>query len=125
MTPRLLLPAMVIAIFAAACTPDSRAADYATKVSFKKDAPIQFLDFVLTYQGERHVASDRYPRGFDYHDFRVNAGQATQTVSWSSGTGDIGPTLFKVGSKQFALELSRSDKLGPLKPNELVISRAP
>jgi hypothetical protein len=46
-------------------------------------------------------------------------------VSWSSGTGDIGPALFRVGSKQFALELSRSDKLGPLKANELVISRAP
>jgi hypothetical protein len=34
-------------------------------------------------------------------------------------------TPFRMSGKQFALELSRSDKLGPLQQNELVISRAP
>lgn len=108
-----------------ACSPSSKAADYGTKVGFKKGQALQFPDFVLTYVGDRHVASDRYPRGFDYRDFRVVAGKESQTVSWSAGTGDIGPALFKVGAKQFGLELARSDKLGKLSENEVVISRAP
>ena len=125
MTLRLLSFYVVCAVVAAACAPQGRAADYATKVSFKKDSPIQFADFVLTYLGERHVKSDRFPRGFTYQDFRVTAGSEVQTVSWSAGTGDIGPAIFRVGSKQFGLELSRSDKLGPLKSSEVVVSRSP
>jgi hypothetical protein len=95
------------------------------KVVFKKDTALNFPDFVLTYLGERHVKSPQYSRGFIYHDFHVTSGPEAQKISWSSGTGDIGPAVFKVGAKQFALELRRSDKLGPLKENELVISRAP
>jgi hypothetical protein len=109
----------------AGCTGSSRAADYGTKTTFKKAVPVTFPDFVLTYVGERKVASEKFPRGFVYHDFRIAAVPGTQTVSWSSGTGDIGPALFKVGGKNFALELSRSDKLGRLREDEVVISRAP
>jgi hypothetical protein len=46
-------------------------------------------------------------------------------ISWSSGTGDIGPTIFHVGNEQFWLELKRSDKLGKLKDDELVVSHSP
>jgi hypothetical protein len=125
MTQRLLLLGLVLGVCLTACAPESRAADYGVKVSFKKDVPVKFPDFVLTYLGERKVASDRYPRGFTFHDFRIAAGAGTQTVSWNSGTGDIGPALFQAGSKQFGLELSRSDKVGSLKANEVVITRAP
>jgi hypothetical protein len=117
--------AFVLILSALACAPRSGAADYGAKVVFKKDAPVAFPDFALTYLGERRVASERYPRGFLYHDFRVASSQGTQTVSWSSGTGDIGPAAFRVGGTHFALELSRSDKLGRLKENEVVVSRAP
>jgi hypothetical protein len=123
MNLRSLFAGAALGLIAGACAP-AGAADYGGKVRFQKDVPVNFPDFVLTYLGERKVASDRYPRGFIYHDFRLNTPLATQTVSWSSGTGEIGPTHFRVGPKQFALELSRSDKLGPLKTNELVISRA-
>ena len=122
---RLLLLGFVFGLFTASCAPTGSAADFGAKVEFKKDAPVSFADFVLTYLGERHVSSDRFPRGFTYHDFRVVAASGTQTVSWSSGTGDIGPAPFRVATKQFTLELSRSDKLGPLKTGELVINRAP
>ncbi len=125
MTLRFIFLGLVCGIFVGACVPQSGAADYGARVGFKKDGPISFADFTLTYLGERHVASERYPRGFTYHDFRVAGATGTQTVSWSSGTGDIGPALFRVGSKSFAVELSRSDKLGPLKADEVVISRAP
>jgi hypothetical protein len=60
-----------------------------------------------------------------YYDFRVTSAHGTQTVSWTSGAGDIGPAIFQVGNEQFALELQISDKLGKLKENELVVSRAP
>ena len=103
----------------------SHAADFATKVVFKQNAAVPFATFELTYLGERRVASEKYPRGFLFHDFRVHSAQGTQTISWSAGTGDIGPTLFRVGSEGFALELERSDKLGRLKENEMVVSRSP
>lgn len=109
----------------AGCTGSSRAADYGAKITFKKAAPVAFPDFVLTYLGERKVTSEKFPSGFVYHDFRVAAARVTQTVFWSSGTGDIGPTLFKVAGKNFALELSRSEKLGRLREDEVVLSRAP
>ncbi len=125
MTLRPLLLALVFGLLTAACAPQGNAADYGTKVVFKKDVPVAFPEFVLTYLGERKVASARYPRGFIYYDFRVTSAPGAQTVSWSSGTGDIGPSPFRVGPKQFILELSRSDKVGPLKENEVVISRTP
>jgi hypothetical protein len=71
--------------------------------------------------GERNVASDTYPRGFRYHDFRVLGATGAQTVTWSSGTGDIGPQPFAVAGEKYLLELQRSDRLGPLPENTLVI----
>ena len=125
MSKRVLSLGLLIGFFFTACVPGSQAADYGAKVSYKKGGEIVYPDFLLTYLGERHVATPAYPRGFHYYDFQVVAGASKQTVSWSAGTGDIGPALFHVSGKQFALELSRSDKLGPLKPNEVVVSRAP
>lgn len=101
------------------------AADFGAKVSYKKDAPVPFGGFSLTFVGERRVALEKYPRGFLYYDFRVTSPQGTQTISWTSGTGEIGPLLFKVGNEGFQLELRHSDKLGKLKENEMVVSRAP
>lgn len=121
---RAFLGHLLVSLFVAACAPGGPAADYGEKVAFRKDRPVQFPDFVLTYLGERQVAAERFPRGFLFRDFRVAGSSGTQTVSWSSGTGDIGPTRFRAGPKSFVLELQRADALGPLKPDELVITRA-
>src|SRR4030095_15887905 len=67
---------------------------YATKVSFKQGIPLRFPDFTLTYIGERLVSSKQYPRGFLNHDFVASTSSARITVSWSAGTGDIGPAVF-------------------------------
>ncbi|RBP42561.1 hypothetical protein DES53_106270 [Roseimicrobium gellanilyticum] len=96
-------------------------ASYGTKVKFSKGSPITFPDFELKYVGTRKVSSSTYPRGFLYHDFEVSRSSASKTVSWSSGTGDIGPAIFQFDGKEFWLELSRSDKLGKLADNEVVI----
>jgi hypothetical protein len=45
-------------------------------------------------------------------------------VSWTTGTGVIDPTDFEIAGKHYQLELRRSDKLGKLKENELVIWHA-
>jgi hypothetical protein len=70
------------------------------------------------------VSSDLFPNGFLYHDFSVVTTSDTSTISWSAGTGDIGPTPFTVGSERYFLELERSDTLGALPDNSLVVRRS-
>jgi len=101
-------------------TPDVAA--YSSKVKFKAGHALRFPDFDLTYVGKHHVIPPQYPRGWWVHDFKVRAKGVEQTVSWSAGTGDIGPTRFKVNGADFQLELSHSDKLGALREGEVVVS---
>jgi hypothetical protein len=82
---------------------------------------IEFPDFVIEYVGERRQSVSAYPRGFLYYDFKVRNANVEKVVSWSSGTGDIGPVEFEIGGKHYQLELRHSDKLGKLNDNELVI----
>jgi hypothetical protein len=98
------------------------AAAYGTKVKFSAGRTLHFPDFDLTYVGKRHVTPPQYPRGWWIHDFKVRAKDDEQTILWSAGTGDIGPTRFKVKGSGFQIELSRSDKLGALHEDEMVVS---
>lgn len=100
---------------------DSESAAYGTKVGFKKGAALSFPDFALTYLGKRHVDSPVFKPGFNYEDFRVSRGNDSITVSWSSGTGLLGPQEFKFGGGEYELELRHTDKLGWLKDNEVVV----
>jgi hypothetical protein len=121
-----ILPSIVLGIALGALSANSFAAGavnaYGTKVSFTKARPLQFPDFILEYAGERRQSSERFPRGFVYYDFIASTASERITVSWSAGTGDIGPAIFTIARKQFWLELVMSDTLGRLKPDELVIS---
>lgn len=83
--------------------------------------PVKFEDFTIVYIGERRASSDIFPRGFLYHDFKIQIQIEEKTVSWTSGIGDIAPTAFEIGGKNYELELKISDKLGKLAENELVI----
>jgi hypothetical protein len=95
---------------------------YSTKVKFSAEHALHFADFDLTYVGKRRVTPPQYPRGWWSYDFKVRGKSDEQTVSWSAGTGDIGPTRFKVNGADFQIELSRSDKLGSLREDEVVVS---
>ena len=97
---------------------------YGTRVKYQAGQKIEFPDFTVEYVGERRTSLPVYPRGFLYYDFKVRTANIERVVSWSSGTGDIGPVEFEIGSKRFLLELRRSDKLGKLNNDELVISPA-
>lgn len=88
------------------------AATFGEKVKFSPNSPLKFEDFELTHTGERRVVSDKFPRGFLYHDFKIKTAAEEQTVSWSSGTGDIAPSVFVIGGKKYELELVISDRLG-------------
>jgi hypothetical protein len=95
-------------------------ARYGDKVKFSKGTRIVFPDFVLEYIGQHRESSEKYPRGFLFYDFFASTNGGGKRVSWSGGTGDIGPVGFALNDKRFSLELKRSDKLGPLKDDELV-----
>ncbi len=101
------------------------AADLGARVAYRPNTPIPYPGFTLTFVAQRRVSSPQFPRGMVVYDFLVQTAEGRQTVAWSAGTGDIGPTLFRVGDERFALELKVSDKLGLLKDGELVVSRVP
>jgi hypothetical protein len=122
---RLVLLICLVAAFAGPIScghaaPDHQAS-YGVRVKYRSGQKIKYSDFTIEYVGEHRKSTPAYPRGFLYYDFKVRTANIEKVVSWSSGTGDIGPVGFEIGGKRFLLELRRSDKLGKLKENELVI----
>lgn len=56
------------------------------------------------------------------YEFQLKSEGGTQVISWSSGTGSIGPACFQIGHrKKFCLEFVISEKLGRLADDELVV----
>ena len=98
-------------------------AAYGTRVKYRFGEKIEFPDFTIEYVGERKKSVPVYPRGFFFRDFKLTKGKAGKIVSWTAGTGDIGPADFEIGGKHYQLELRHSDRLGKLKENELVVWR--
>jgi hypothetical protein len=96
-------------------------ASYGTRIKYASGKKIEFPDFTIEYVGEHRTTTPMYPRGFLYYDFKVSKGKTARMVSWTSGTGLIGPMQFEIGGKNYQLELRHSNKLGNLNENELVI----
>lgn len=98
------------------------AADYGVKTRFAKGKPLTFPDCELVFAGTRRVSSPAYSRGFLYYDFKATSGGKSKDVSWSSGTGDIGPEFFEVNGRKFVLELGATILAkGFMKDDELVL----
>ena len=115
-----LLLIMVVACHRAATQPPL----YGVKIHYAQGQPLNFPDVTLEFVGKRESpTSSDYPRGMTFYDFKVYQGSRAQLVSWSAGTGDIGPTLFELAGNRYALELAMSDKLGSLDEDELVLWR--
>lgn len=116
--------AALLAIISGSSAEDlAKAVSYDTKTRFEQGRTLRFPDFELTYAGRHHVEPAQYPRGWWVHDFNVRSKAREQSVSWSAGTGNIGPTRFTVNGAEFQLELSHSDKLGTLHEDEVVVSK--
>jgi len=97
---------------------------YGAKIQYAQGEPLNFPDVTLEFIGITETpSSDLYPRSMYDYEFNVFDGNQSLIISWSAGTGDIGPTVFELDGKSYALELAMSDKLGKLKKNELVLWR--
>ena len=94
---------------------------YGVKVRYARGQLLTFPDLTVEFMGEREEKSPYYPRNFRYYDFRVRQGDQGIIVSWTEGTGLIGPSLFELGGNHYRLERVMSDTLGRLDENELVL----
>ena len=97
---------------------------YGVKTQYAQCQPLTFPDLTLEILGGRESSpTEEYPCSIRYYDFKVSQGSQAQLISWTAGTGDIGPTLFELDGKRYALELAMSGELGVLEENELVLWR--
>ena len=100
------------------------AAELGQPVRFSKGRPITIGSLTIEYLGQRQVSHPVFKPGFTFHDFKISAGSETKTVSWSSGTGEIGPQEFMLGGIQYQLELRQSiAREGWLRDDEFVLWR--
>jgi tetratricopeptide (TPR) repeat protein len=122
---KITLTAVPFLIMAVACNrATTQPPIYGERVQYAEGQPLNFPDVTLEFVGKRKApGSADYPRGMTFYDFRAHQGSQAQLVSWTAGTGDIGPTLFEVAGSRYALELAMSDKLGSLDEDELVLWR--
>jgi hypothetical protein len=112
---------MIAGLVGCKATASPSVQSYGVKVSYAQGQPLEFPDFSLEFLGQRKEADPNFSRGFLFYDFRVSRGSQVQTISWSSGTGDIGPTRFDVAGQPYLLERVYSDTLGWLEEDEMVI----
>ena len=119
---KITLTTVLLLITVAACNRVStKPPGYGVKIQYAQGQPLNFPDVTLEFVGKRESPpSEYYPRSMYSYDFKVSQGSQSQLISWSSGTGDIGPTLFELAGNRYALELAMSDKLGSLDEDELV-----
>jgi hypothetical protein len=105
-------------------TTDGQIQKYGEKVSYSSGKEIKFPDFSIKFLGKRE---EKYPNEkkselkMIFYDFEVTKGETKKKISWSSGTGDIGPTFFEIEGANYVLELSQSDILKSLGEGNFVI----
>src|SRR4030095_705736 len=96
-----ILISLTIIVFTG-CKTSGPMADYDKIVTFSQDKPVKFPDFELTYTGERKQTST-FPNGnsftFTYNVFKLKNESKSDSVAWTSGTGEIAPIYFDFGGK--------------------------
>ncbi len=122
---KLALATVLLLCMVVACNGAStQGPSYGKKTRYSQGQPLVFPDVTLEFMGKRESPpSSDYPRAITFYDFKASQGSQEQLVSWTAGTGDIGPTVFVLGTSRFALELAMSDELGALDADELVLWR--
>jgi hypothetical protein len=122
---KITLTTVLLLITVVACSRAStQQPRYGVKIQYAQGQPLSFPDITLEFVEKRESPpSTNYPRSIYSYDFKVSQDSQSLLISWSSGTGDIGPILFELAGNRYALELAMSDKLGVLDENELVLWR--
>ncbi|MCB8978786.1 MAG: hypothetical protein H6657_15315 [Ardenticatenaceae bacterium] len=120
---QITLSIVLLVILPAACSrATTQSPLYGEKIRYVQGEPLAFPDVTLEFVGKREAPlSSDYPQGMTFYDFKAYQGSQAKLISWSAGTGDIGPTLFELAGNSYALELAMSDELGSLAENELVL----
>lgn len=102
-------------------------APYGRPVPYTLNADVRFPDLSVRFIGARREYPRVYPRGFLIYELEIVSTRGTRvTVSWSSGTGHLGPVAFSVDGTEYFLEL-KADSLATdpakrwLKENELIL----
>lgn len=110
----IVVPALVMLIAILGCSTMSSAkpgeARYGSWETYSSTDPLVYPDFKLRFLGfglSEQPLPDFPPMGQVYR-FLVFQGGLETTVSWSSGTGDIGPELFEISGRKFFLEMISS-----------------
>jgi hypothetical protein len=94
---------------------------YGQKINYLDRKSKQLPDISVRFVGERKENSKIFPSGFVNEDFEVVKAVETKKVSWSSGTGDIGPIFFDIGGEPYVLELAISDVYDVMNNGEMVV----
>lgn len=100
---------------------------YGRPVPYALQQAVQYPDFSVRFLGARREVISVYPRGFLYYDFEIfSRAQEKTTVSWTSGTGVLGPQAFEVDGEGYFLELKANSletdaRKRWLKEDELII----
>lgn len=96
---------------------------YEKVIQFSKNRTLQFPDFKIVSTGvTREQVTPNL--NFTYYNFLItDLNNATRTLIWSSGTGEVAPKDFVIGNKVYQLELGYSNKDNKwISNDELVIS---
>ena len=98
-------------------------AHYSERVKYEKGIAVQFPDFTLTYTGDKEMSGKNGATWYMiFNLFNISDGKTSKEISWSSGTGAIGPNPFEFNNKKYSIEKAFSDKLGKLEQDELIIN---
>ncbi len=126
-----LLAFLLIAIVAFSIQGKMKA-EFNKVIPFKKEIPIEFLSFSLVYKGNVRIPLDIESQTKSsyiiFEKFEVIPSKGSKIdVQWSSGLGEIGPSVFEVDSITYWLELKTSEvvgnKSGVMQDDELVVLR--
>jgi hypothetical protein len=98
-------------------------AAYGAEVAFAPGSAVQYPDFSLEYVGQHRVIPEQYPRGFLYYDFRITHGDLAQDVSWTDGTGEIGPVDFMFDGVAYTLEVTDRSGMEPFTAGRAVVEK--
>ena len=90
---------------------------------FSRETILKFPDFELYYLGIAHNAHIRIidtMRWTIAHNFEARQGEDRVPLTWSSGLGDIGPTIFEIGGRKYFLEMTMPELLNDHAPEPAI-----
>lgn len=107
--------------FLSVTSASAEAGQYGNKVRFERGRSLSFPDFFIIYEGKDHKALDQH-HSFILQTFKVQ--NTDHTITITSSQFDLGhypATTFTMDKCTYSLELRKSEKLGNLEDNELVV----